>query len=183
MLFYFVRHGETDANRARVLAGSGADHPLNADGHAQARVLAAALETHIPHRIHRVVSSSMTRTRETAEHLSGALRLPVEIHSGFREWHLGEWEGGSFEQFGSLLLGDGEPSGGESRVAFYARVERAWRDVHSSHEPYLIVAHGGVWMALADVLRIPRFAVRNCHLVRVEGPTWRATVLNERSSR
>jgi hypothetical protein len=52
--------------------------------------------------------------------------------------------------------------------------------VHNEREPYLIVAHGAVWLALQDNLKISRFKVNNCDLVRVEyfGDRWYATILN-----
>lgn len=180
MLFYFVRHGETHANRSGLLAGSGHDHPLNEFGRAQASELAKAWSSLVMQPVHRLVVSSMTRTRETASYLSSALGLEMNIEPDFREWHLGEWEGQTWEQYGSLLLGEGEPRGGESRKEFYARVERAWRRHHSDDQPYVIVAHGAVWLAMQDTLNIPRFKISNCNLIRVkfEGGQWTAENLN-----
>jgi probable phosphoglycerate mutase len=179
MLFYFVRHGQTSANAQHLLAGSGLDHPLTPEGHQQAERLAKAIRKAIPHPIHRLVCSGMTRTRETAKYLADHLALPLELDNEFREWHLGEWEGKLFTEYAHLLLGDGEPATGEARKVFYSRVERAWKSVHSDTHPYLIVSHGAVWLALQDLLKIPRFKVSNCDLVRVEfsGEAWRAEIL------
>ena len=179
MLFYFIRHGETDANARQMLAGSGVDSPLNSIGHGQALALAHALKTLIPHPLHRIVASHMIRTRETAEYFARHLNVPFELHADWREWHLGEWEGQSTLEFVDLLLGEGEPKMGESRRVFYARIEQAWQSVHSDTHPYLIVSHGAVWMALQDLLKIPRFKVSNCDLVRVESRDgcWRAEIL------
>ncbi len=179
MLFYFVRHGQTEANSQGLLAGSGLDHPLNESGHLQARSLAAAIRSHIPHPLHRLVASNMLRARETAGYLAAELGLPLELNADFREWDLGEWEGHTFEEFGHLLLGEGEPKTGESREVFYSRIDGAWKSVHSEREPYLVVAHGAVWLALQDLLKIPRFKVNNCNLVKVhlaEG-LWQARIL------
>lgn len=179
MLFYFVRHGQTEANSKGLLAGSGIDHPLNETGHGQARALAARIRVHIPHPIHRLIASNMTRAQETASYLARELGLPVEVNADFREWHLGEWEGQPYQNFLHLLLGEGEPREGESRAAFYERVQTGWQSVHNEREPYLIVAHGAVWLALQDNLKMPRFKVSNCDLVRVEfsGGGWSAVVL------
>jgi broad specificity phosphatase PhoE len=179
MLFYFVRHGQTEANRAELLAGSGLDYPLTEEGHRQASALAALLSAHVPHPLHRLVVSNMKRARQTAGYLSEKLGLEIELHPDFREWHLGEWEGKSFSEFGHLLLGGGEPREGESRKVFYERVDRAWKNVHSDTHPYVIVAHGGVWLALQDLLKIPRFKIGNCNLVKVEssGVQWNARIL------
>lgn len=179
MLFYFIRHGRTEANARQVLAGSGLDTPLDEVGHEQARRLAEAINTAIRHPVHKLIASHMTRTRQTAEYIARHLNLPVEINPDWREWHLGEWEGQSSTDFIHLLLGDGEPRLGEKRQMFYSRVEQAWKSVHSDTEPYIVVSHGAVWMALQDVLGIPRFRVSNCDLVRVElsDGTWRAEII------
>lgn len=179
MLFYFVRHGQTEANARELLAGSGMDFPLNELGHRQAEALARDVHKHVPHPLHRIIVSDMTRAQQTAGYLAEALGLPLEINGDFREWHLGEWEGKTFAEFGHLLLGDGEPREGESRATFYGRVSRAWKSVHSDTEPYVIVAHGAVWLAMQDLLKIPRFKIDNCNLVRLEctGADWRARIL------
>ena len=183
MLFYFVRHGQTEANSKGLLAGSGIDHPLTEAGHGQARALASTIRNLIPHKVHRLIASNMTRAQETANYLAPELGLPVEVNAKFREWHLGEWEGQPYEKFLHLLVGDGEPREGESRAAFYGRVHSGWQSVHNENEPYVIVAHGAVWLAMQDNLKIPRFKVSNCDLVRVEyfRDRWYATILNDES--
>ena len=179
MLFYFVRHGQTEANRLEILAGSGLDYPLTDEGHRQAAELARTLRIQVSGPIHRLVVSNMQRARQTAEYLAESLNLEMEIHPDFREWHLGEWEGKTFAEFGLELLGQGEPQEGESRANFYSRVDSAWRKIHSDTHPYVIVAHGGVWLAMQDLLKIPRFKIDNCNLVRIEssGAQWRARIL------
>lgn len=179
MLFYFIRHGQTEANRQHLLAGSGLDIPLNEEGHAQAARLGEAIRRTVPHDLERVIASDMIRARETGAYVARALGVELQINRDLREWHLGEWEGKAFEEFGHLLLGEGEPKEGEARGVFYGRVEKAWREVHSHDKPYVIVSHGAVWLALQDILKIPRFKVSNCDLVRVEndGAIWRAEIL------
>lgn len=179
MLFYFVRHGRTEANANEVLAGSGLDHPLLPEGHLQAEKLARSLTRLLRRRVHKIVSSDMTRARQTADYLARELKLDLQLHPDWREWHLGEWEGKGTSEFIHLLLGDGEPKEGESRKVFYNRVEKAWREHHSHEEPYLVVSHGGVWLALQDHLKIPRFKINNCSLIQVQasGGKWTAEVL------
>lgn len=179
MLFYFVRHGETEFNRLQRLAGGGLDHCLNERGHAQAEALARDLARHVPHRVHRLIASHMTRARETADYLARCLNLPVEVMPEFREWDLGEWEGCSSGEFLAQILGEGEPKEGESRKGFYGRIENAWRSVHSDTEPYILVSHGAVWLAMQDLLKIPRFRIANCGLVKVHvnNSVWCAEIL------
>lgn len=178
MLFYFVRHGQTEANVREILAGSGHDHPLTDEGHRQAQALALRLAEAAPVKFSRIVVSQMQRARQTAEYIARQLQLPMEVEPDLREWHLGEWEGKPYSEFAHLLLGAGEPKTGESRQQFYQRVETAWKKAHTDQEPYLIVSHGAVWLALQDLLKIPRFKVDNCTAVRVEkrAGEWRAEV-------
>jgi broad specificity phosphatase PhoE len=179
MLFYFVRHGETLANRERRMAGSGHNIPLTEEGHRQAQVLATTLHKRVGHRLHRLCVSDLIRAQQTADYLARMLALPIETIGGLREWDLGEWEGQDTEKCVPLMLNGGEPAGGESRQIFYARVEQAWRSIHHPREPYLMVSHGGVWLALQDVLQIPRFRAGNCDLIKAEfdGTRWHAKVV------
>lgn len=180
MLFYFVRHGQTDSNQKQLLAGSGIDVPLNSTGHAQAKRLAKAIKRTLPgHEIRTLVVSPMIRTRETASYLALELGLEPQYESGLVEWNLGQWEGRTFQEFGHLLLGDGDPPLGESRAQFFARVQTSWQRVHSDDKPYLVVSHGAVWLAFQDLFKMPRFAVNNCDLVEVrrQGKTWTASLL------
>lgn len=62
---YLVRHGETDYNRKRIVQGRGIDSDLNATGRAQAQALWAHYRT-AP--IERVITSSLKRTHQTAQH-------------------------------------------------------------------------------------------------------------------
>jgi len=178
MLFYFVRHGETDANSSGLLAGS-TDSPLNEYGHAQAQALALRVRETVGAPVQRILTSNMTRARETATYLAKNLNLQAEVIPDFREWHLGEWEGRPYLDYREAILGDGEPRKGESRAAFYSRVEKAWRGNHSETQPYIMVSHGVVWLAIQDLLQIKRFKVENCGLVKVfsHNGRWQAEVL------
>src|SRR5665213_3139357 len=113
MSFYFVRHGQTEANHLRRMAGSGANYPLNETGHRQARTLAESLQKHVPQRIYRVIASDLARAQQTGDYLARQLALPLETHAGLREWNLGEWEGRPYDECLPLMLGDGEPLHGE----------------------------------------------------------------------
>jgi probable phosphoglycerate mutase len=179
MLFYFVRHGETESNAGGLLAGS-LDHVLNARGHAQARALAARIQTAVGHPLHRILVSDLTRARETASYLAEALQLQPEVFAEFREWNFGEWEGQPYLNFREAIIGQGEPKEGERRKDFYARVERGWNAQHSDTQPYVIVAHGVVWLAIQDLLQIERFKINNCDLIKLSrevGGRWQARIL------
>jgi probable phosphoglycerate mutase len=106
-LLTLVRHGETDWNRDRRIQGS-TDIPLNDTGRAQARDAAtllreqlrldsAALDGH-PRPI--VVSSDLSRARETAEIIAAELDLPApRAYPALRERAYGDAEGLDADEF------------------------------------------------------------------------------------
>jgi probable phosphoglycerate mutase len=129
----FLRHGETVHTVAKRFSGPGGDDPgLNDVGREQALRAAGALLA--DGGVDAIISSPMRRTRETADAVSAALDLPVEIDEGFRECAFGEWDGLTLEEvqerwpadldawLGSM---DFRPPGGESLVDVQARVEEA----------------------------------------------------------
>ena len=94
-MILFVRHGETEANRARLALGR-ADPPLTARGRAQADALARRLADS---GAIRVLSSPLERARATAAEIAGALALPVEEDARLVELDYGEWDVRSFSEF------------------------------------------------------------------------------------
>jgi len=87
-LFLF-RHGETDWNREGRLQGH-TDTPLNQTGLVQAQALSEILR---PHRLDAVVSSDLSRARNTAQIVAEALGLPLFTDAGLRETNVGAAEG------------------------------------------------------------------------------------------
>ena len=120
-----ARHGESEANRKRVFAGQ-TDSPLTSEGRRQAEALAAALAREP---ITRVISSDLSRARETAEVVAREHRVPVETTPALREWDVGELVGldrdGTARRFGDVRPffepGSRVP-GGESFEEILARV-------------------------------------------------------------
>ena len=93
-----VRHGETDWNRDRRIQGS-TDIPLNDTGRAQARDAAAALRDTLDLPTF-VVSSDLSRARETAEIIAGELDLPTPREfPQLRERSYGIAEGMTIEEY------------------------------------------------------------------------------------
>lgn len=83
-----VRHGQTDGNASGRFQGQ-LDVPLNEHGRAQALALAPAIAAVHPQRI---VSSDLSRARETAETLASACGLDVSLEPGLREIDVGSWQ-------------------------------------------------------------------------------------------
>lgn len=88
-MIIFVRHGETDHNRARLLVGR-SDPPLTGLGRHQAALAAQAVARMSPARI---VSSPLLRARQTAEAIAAVTGHTVEIDERLIELDYGSWEG------------------------------------------------------------------------------------------
>ena len=87
---YFVRHGVTDWNAARRLAGRLAGVSLSGDGRREAEAVARRLAA-VPLRA--VVSSPLDRARETAETIARAHELRVVVDEAFQEREYAAWQG------------------------------------------------------------------------------------------
>ena len=96
MLFYLVRHGQTDWNRAGKIQGT-TDIPLNETGRQQAEQLATVLKERSGYpaktRIDAVYASPLARAFQTAEILAKEEKLPLRRLTGLRERDFGCWEG------------------------------------------------------------------------------------------
>lgn len=95
MLFYLVRHGQTDWNRAGKIQGT-TDIPLNETGRKQAEQLATVLKERSGYpaktRIDAVYASPLARAFQTAEILAKEEKLPApppDGAAGARFWMLG----------------------------------------------------------------------------------------------
>ena len=116
-----VRHGETEANRGRVVAASG-DIPLNETGRQQALESAQRIAKHFHPK--RIISSHFLRARQTAEIIAAELQLPAEVWDDIHERELGSLKGEPYTKELELALQDANfdptkkwnwrPPGGES---------------------------------------------------------------------
>jgi probable phosphoglycerate mutase len=87
---YLARHGETEYNRKNQIQGRGIDASLNNRGLQQAQAIAEYLQEVT---LHRVFSSSLKRSRETAEVIARSYGLEVEAHQELDEMNFGILEG------------------------------------------------------------------------------------------
>ncbi|MFM7470408.1 MAG: histidine phosphatase family protein, partial [Nodosilinea sp.] len=93
--FYFVRHGESEANTLHIIANRDHGYGLTPRGQQQAQTLAAKLQPIVPAAI---FTSPLCRAVETAAILSQVLGPPYQITDALREYDCGVLEGRSDPQ-------------------------------------------------------------------------------------
>ncbi|MEO8434712.1 MAG: histidine phosphatase family protein [Pyrinomonadaceae bacterium] len=87
---FFLRHGQTASSREDTFCGSGLDPELTPEGLEMAHAFTA------PYRgkpWQAIYSSKLRRSIQTAQPLSDALGIPVQIRSELNEIGYGKWEG------------------------------------------------------------------------------------------
>jgi probable phosphoglycerate mutase len=176
-MFYFLRHGETESNRQKTIAGS-LDVELNETGRAQAQ---AAIELVRPLGVTHVTSSALRRARDTAAVIAGALELPHAVVPDLAERGWGDLEG----KPQALRAAGVKAAGAESREQFIARTRAGLTKVGAGGTP-LVVAHSGTFRVLCRLLELaePGEAVANCRPVRFTPPAragegWSMAIVQE----
>lgn len=145
--FFFVRHGETDGNHARIFQS--ADQPLNARGLAQAEAASEALKGE---RLERIVASTMARAWVTAEIVGRPHTLVPEPEEGLRERWFGDLVGTPSHDHDWRH----DPPNGETLATFVARSRAGIAKAldHAGTKRSTLVAHGGILYVLGPALGI-----------------------------
>jgi probable phosphoglycerate mutase len=105
----------------------------------------------------RIVSSPMLRTRETTTIVNEFLHLPVTFEPDLREVMFGGMEGKPLQPwFPEWMEGRFTPEGSETFLALRDRVAAAMARVLAGPSPALIIAHGGVFRAIRDLMGLPK---------------------------
>ncbi|MFJ6578523.1 bifunctional RNase H/acid phosphatase [Streptomyces sp. NPDC091368] len=134
--FVLLRHGETALTPEKRFSGSGGSDPeLSAAGLRQAEAVAESLAARGT--IQEIVSSPLTRCRQTAGAVAARLGLDVRVEQGLRETDFGAWEGLTFGEVRErhpedldawLASPKAAPTGGGESFATVARRVAATRD-------------------------------------------------------
>ncbi|WP_026196161.1 histidine phosphatase family protein [Corynebacterium lubricantis] len=157
-----LRHGQTDYNANHRMQGQ-LDTQLSSVGIEQARSAAKYVGNL---NIVKIVSSDLTRAKDTADIIANTLGLDVTIDARLRETDLGHWQGRTHEEVDSEYVGaraawrhnpGWAPPGGESRLEVARRARPAIDELMASFPDWegqavLIVAHGGTISALTSNL-------------------------------
>jgi broad specificity phosphatase PhoE len=161
---YFVRHGESTANRLRQFSNGGFNHPLTETGVEQARMVTRRLSSlYIEH----IYASPLMRAVQTAQMLADCLRAPLQITEALREWSVGIYEGTTdpmgwelhrqvqhlwccHQQF------DRKMPRGESfrdiQARFIPFIEGLVSEGSHSDRSIILVAHGGLYLAMLPTI-------------------------------
>ena len=149
-MLYFVRHGQADSNRDSRFGGW-SEAPLTELGQRQATAAAAEMRRREPEVL---ITSDLTRARETAAPIAEMLGLEPRLEPGLRERSLGIFDGLSFadaetrypDVWKRLMSRDPDavPEGGETADTVYARVSAAVDRILAEHagQRVAVVTHG-----------------------------------------
>lgn len=157
-----VRHGETDWNAAKRIQGR-TDIPLNDKGKWQAEQTGLYLKD-----VHWdvVISSPLTRAKETAHLILNHVHAPLVIMDDFIERDYGDAEGMSFEER-QKLFPDKQYPNMEPLVSIQNRMLEGIEKVRAAYpdQHVLIVAHGAAIHALLTTLADEHMGLQNTRLV------------------
>lgn len=153
MRLIWVRHGETDVNRAGRYVGH-LDPSLNETGVQQINQLKTLLAEESPTAL---FTSDLRRCVETAELLKDSWEIKPKMTASLRELSFGEWEGNTYAEimqenpdaaskwYDNPI--DHAPPDGETLTQFGERIDQ-WLNwlftICPNDATILIVSHGGV---------------------------------------
>lgn len=159
---YFIRHGETDYNKADLFTGS-TDVTLNNVGRMQAQEAAKKLRSL---HIEEIWTSPLIRAKETAEIISANLNLPVVTFSVMAERHFGRLEGKLKNSVDRKAL----PDDAENEVDFHQRAKEVLSLICKRNRNILIVSHSGIFKEISKALNNSVEAevkIDNCEIVKI----------------
>lgn len=193
---YLVRHGSVVGAETRRFIGH-LDVPLSPRGELEAAALARRLATV---KLAAAYSSDLSRTRRTAEILTGPHRLEPVAVSALREFAMGRWEGLTAEEIRALDpaafdawmadVGRFQFPDGESLGDVTARVWPALEAIVERHAggTVLVVTHGGPnRIVLCQALGMPLERILSLgqdyaalSIIELHREGWRLRLLNHR---
>lgn len=153
--FYLFRHGETDYNQQQRWQGQGINVDLNANGVAQANVLAQKLQDK---KLEIIYSSPLKRAKQTAQIVAKSQNIPVKIIDDLTEGSVGDCEGvlrtdveKKYPEIWNIWYGDNDimdirwPNG-ESKLEVQQRMIKAFDFMLTTKEKIIGVASHGAAM-------------------------------------
>lgn len=152
---FFTRHGESEANALRVVAGQ-SDSPLNENGIKQAHSVAEwAIEQGMSFDV--IVSSPLSRSVQTAKIIARKLHYPTDdiaYEDDLKERNCGDFEGKPIDDYyetpESVAIKDYQV---ESLEALHERATRVIAKIQTDYpdKTVLLVSHSGIGKMLRIV--------------------------------
>ena len=199
---YLLRHGETDANKNRVIQGKGFNPQLNTVGIWQAKRVGAYIHRHFE-RPRSLCVSPLRRAIHTAEIVQNKLyrwwEKPclMEIVYGLEEIDYGDLEGKTWEEIRAVYQNAEEIYDGSILDTIYPNGEKI-RDVRKRvvnaferivrhyyrESPILIVSHGGTlrllvsWILQTDNIRAINHSNTGLSVIEYREGRWNIQLLN-----
>lgn len=160
MRLYLIRHGQTGWNTEGRAQGH-TDTELDELGRHQAELVAQFFDRRP---LSRILSSDLTRCRQTAEPTSKLTENNLELRRELRERTFGKLEGQHFTVLRAFIEGEirergiprweVKPEDGESLVDVWHRLEPIMEMIEASEGDMAIFSHGGTCaVLLARLLR------------------------------
>jgi broad specificity phosphatase PhoE len=147
--FTFLRHGESVGNAESRWQGQ-SEYPLTNKGRAQARALAERWKSEGA-KFDLAIASPLGRARETAEIITSALNVKLELNPIWMERDIGEMEGLTIDEVRQkpqppyTTPYDSIGGNGEGDWELFLRAGQALHDLlQKPAGNYLIVSHGGL---------------------------------------
>jgi broad specificity phosphatase PhoE len=163
---YYVRHGESEANVAGVVAGEEDDSPLTANGKAQAKKAGHDLKGK---NIDLIVCSPLTRTVDTATIIAKELGYdPAKIIKSrlFIERSVGIFSGKPYEEYRTAVMASDDHEGLETRQQIYERVKKGFEWLKKQEgKNVVLVSHGGTGRAVKAIAN----GLSHEHIYKLEG--------------
>ena len=164
MKIYFARHGESEANRLRIISNRNLPHKLTDAGREQARQLGLRLR---PRSIHSIYTSPLLRAVETSAIIGKILNVQFEAVDELREYDCGIAEGRSDkaawklwqEEHDNWMFGrdlNYKIEGGESyqdvKNRFVLFIDGLINDLSQESTEILCVSHGGIYSVMLPLV-------------------------------
>lgn len=153
MKVYYVRHGESEANVANIVAGSGYNSPLTENGRAQARKAGQELKDK---HIDLIVCSPLNRTVDTATHIAEEIGYdPKNILQNvlLTERNMGTLEQKPYDEYVEAMKKGIHYEGMETREDMVARAQKALDWIKTlDAKNIILVSHGGTGRAIRAVV-------------------------------
>ena len=177
MRIIFIRHGRTQSNVDHLLDTDFPGAPLDEVGQEQAAGLPERL---LDEPIEVVMTSDITRARQTGTPLATAKNVPLITHPGVREIFAGDWEMDTdWTQYQQVIYSwQDDPSismpNGDSGLSFFSRYDAAIEEL-CTYNCAAVVSHGGAlrtWLSTRGDVTIdadPQWRLKNTDTVVVEG--------------